>query len=941
MILHVKTLATLLACFTFSANAFASEPLCRYVFDNSGTARDLTGHHPEMKVSRGTPELGYDKGGIRLDEASMSTKEVVLTNAFTVCAWVRPIAFGKKAIGRNWPNGMIANCGSGYYEGWRLIIQEREHFRPVFEMGRKEGSISVTSSQGLSTSTWHLVVGTWGRNPSNELGVIRLYVDGLLMAESQENVAPALPPQAPLSIGYTDFGVGSVLMDFAELTIYDREMNATEIQSLFGVGRYEQNLASAFDRAEILGLQARMSEKTNPTEANHKWREIMNDDTVDIIHRILAADKAGDHDRLAMLLVSPDVPEFMKMRFEVPGYSKVACSLEGTDDAELPEKKIFVSTTGHDANTGNADSPFASLNRARDEIRKLKAEGFQDEIAVVLSAGRYGMSSTFTLEAKDSATVNARVVFAAQSGEGEVVLDGGIRIEGKQFNKVTDKRTLALIPDEARGRVFVAELPISAAKPALQNSFGVGERGRSILMLTADDHQLMHPARWPNEGYIQSTNAPDPATELIPLDGDHAKRWMSARQPMAHGYWMYTWADAALPVAFVETNNTYALKLRKTHTYGLGKTPSFYVFNMLEELDAPGEWFYDEAGAKLYLIPLEGTSPEYLTLSALETPLVTIDGAHHIEFRGISFRNSRSDAVKIHNASNVTFSKCDFRGIGGTALVGSGCDAFTLKDSVFKNMGNGAVEVGAGDRRTLTSGHIRIHGNTFSKVGQFARTYTPGILMHGVGSVICHNEFFDMPSSAMRIEGNNHIIENNNVHEVVLESDDQGAVDMWGDPSYRRCIFRYNTFSNIGNPEGAPCGQCAIRFDDTISGMIVHDNTFINASRPNFGAVQIHGGSQNVVYANTIRDCDIGISFSPWGKERWHKQLTENQEIIDKITRAVDISTPPYSTAYPELSRIRDDIDRNFIWDNHLENCDRTFHNPPPATEMIWNRVEK
>lgn len=941
MILHVKTLATLLACFTLSANAFASDPVCRYVFDNSGTARDAIGHLPEMKVTRGTPIPGYDKGGIRLDDASLSTREVILTNAFTVCTWVRPIAFGSKAFGRSWPNGMIANCGSGYYEGWRLLIQENERFRPVFEIGREGGSVSVTSGQGLSTSTWHMVAGSWGRNPSNELGVLRLYVDGRLMAESKNEVAAPLSPKAPLSIGYTDFGVGSMLMDFGELTLYDRELTALEIQTLFGAARYEQNLATPFHRAETLGLQAMMSEETNTTEAKQKWSEIMEDTNVDIIHRIIAAEKSGDRNQLTTLLENPEAPAFLKMRHEMPGFSKLACTLDGKSETALPEKQLFVATTGRDANIGSESSPFASLERARDEVRKLRADGFQHGIAVILAAGHYERTSTFTLDAKDSASAGARVVYAAKPGTEEVVFDGGIRIQWNQFSKMTDETTLAKVTEDARGRILVADLPRTSAKPPAQKSFGIGELGRSILMLTVDDQQIMRPARWPNDGFIQSTKTPDSATGLIPLDGDRAKRWMSAQEPMAHGYWMYTWADAALPVAFVETNNTYALKLRKTHTYGLGKTPSFYVFNMLEELDAPGEWFYDEAGAKLYMIPLEGASPEYLTLSALETPLVTIDGAHHVEFRGISFRNTRSDAVKISKATNVTFSGCDFRGIGGTALVGSGCDAFTLKDSTFKNMGHGAVEAGAGDRRTLKSGDVRIHGNTFSKVGQFARTYTPGVLMHGVGAVICHNEFFDMPSSAMRIEGNNHIIENNNVHEVVLESDDQGAVDMWGDPSYRRCIFRYNTFRNIGNPEGAPCGQCAIRFDDMISGMIVHDNTFINASRPNFGAVQIHGGSSNIIFANTIRDCDIGISFSPWGKERWVKQLTEKQEIVDKIKVAVDISTPPYSTAYPELSHIRDDVDHNFIWNNHIEGCEKTFHNLPSATELIWNRVEK
>ena len=37
-------------------------------------------------------------------------------------------------------------------------------------------------------------------------------------------------------------------------------------------------------------------------------------------------------------------------------------------------KVIYVSTKGSDFNTGSLDSPFKSLERARDEIRKLKKD---------------------------------------------------------------------------------------------------------------------------------------------------------------------------------------------------------------------------------------------------------------------------------------------------------------------------------------------------------------------------------------------------------------------------------------------------------------------------------------------------------------------------------------------------------------------------------------
>ena len=38
----------------------------------------------------------------------------------------------------------------------------------------------------------------------------------------------------------------------------------------------------------------------------------------------------------------------------------------------------------------------------------------------------------------------------------------------------------------------------------------------------------------------------------------------------------------------------------------------------------------------------------------------------------------------------------------------------------------------------------------------------------------------------MRLEGNDHLVEFNEVYRVVSESDDQGGVDMFGDPDLPR-----------------------------------------------------------------------------------------------------------------------------------------------------------
>jgi len=132
------------------------------------------------------------------------------------------------------------------------------------------------------------------------------------------------------------------------------------------------------------------------------------------------------------------------------------------------------------------------------------------------------------------------------------------------------------------------------------------------------------------------------------------------------------------------------------------------------------------------------------------------------------------------------------------------------------------------------------------------------VLVDGVGSRISHNLMHDVRSSAIRLGGNDHMVEFNEVHHVVWESDDQGGVDMFGNATYRGNVFRFNYWHHVGGEPGdgesgdgeAPdCGRAGVRLDDAISGVVVYGNVFhrCSAGRLGFGAVQIHGGKDNHV----------------------------------------------------------------------------------------------
>ncbi len=163
-----------------------------------------------------------------------------------------------------------------------------------------------------------------------------------------------------------------------------------------------------------------------------------------------------------------------------------------------------------------------------------------------------------------------------------------------------------------------------------------------------------------------------------------------------------------------------------------------------------------------------------------------------------------------------------------------------------------------------------------------------------------------------------HLIEFNEVYNVVRETDDQGGLDMFFNPGYRGVVVRHNFWHDIGSENGL--GQAGVRLDDAICEVLIYGNVFYRCSRHGFGGVQIHGGKENIVENNLFVDCLYAISFSGWGPDRW-KQVMEGDAIRVKLHEDVDITQPPYSTRYPLLAHLLENEGVNSVWSNVVYNC--------------------
>src|SRR5207249_393991 len=96
-----------------------------------------------------------------------------------------------------------------------------------------------------------------------------------------------------------------------------------------------------------------------------------------------------------------------------------------------PAAELYVATHGSDLNPGTKGKPFASLERARDAIRKLR----QDlklpagPVTIWIRGGDYVRTNAFELSPEDSGTPETPIVWRASKGQ-TVRLLGGRKLDG-------------------------------------------------------------------------------------------------------------------------------------------------------------------------------------------------------------------------------------------------------------------------------------------------------------------------------------------------------------------------------------------------------------------------------------------------------------------------------------------------------------------------------
>lgn len=339
-----------------------------------------------------------------------------------------------------------------------------------------------------------------------------------------------------------------------------------------------------------------------------------------------------------------------------------------------PQGDFYVSVDGDDANPGTAARPFATVARARDAVRELRARApaRTQPVVVRVGAGTYFLKEPLVFSPEDSGPVG---YIGAEKGE--TLLSGGVPISG--WRETAPGRWETHLPDVAAGVWNFSQLYVNDQR-----------RPRPLL---------------PKAGYFTIGGAVAPTAGAKPdrfrfREGEIRADWTNLGDVEVTTF--HLWTMDRLRIKSVDAAQRIVTFTGPTHSEKqaqLSRGTWYRIENVREALTQPGEWYLDRRTGILTVLAMPG---EDLRTARVVAPRL----AHVVRFEGRAGAPVRDILLRgltlAHNAWNTPdkgygFPQADVA-VGGAveARYATGCG---LEDCVVRHTGTYAVNWGDGCHR--------------------------------------------------------------------------------------------------------------------------------------------------------------------------------------------------------------------------------------------------
>lgn len=301
----------------------------------------------------------------------------------------------------------------------------------------------------------------------------------------------------------------------------------------------------------------------------------------------------------------------------------------------------------------------------------------------------------------------------------------------------------------------------------------------------------------------------------------------------------------------------------------------YFIENVYEELDSPGEWYLRKAPATLHYQPRAGFSEKSEVVVPRLTRIIQVEGGprginpvRNLRFAGLVFRDTDwnlgggspgfgmggDGVVYFRNAEKCVIEECRFHDIGPYAVCLEEGNGNAVRECDISHAGGGGVLIIEGRGHTITENHIHHIGEAYKHIG--------GVVLLGARAAencISHNAIHDSSRYGISLKhaGPGNVIEFNRIQNTNLETSDTGGIEVTQEDRNHRSgsVIQNNLVADTigysscaGKPSFLSWG---IYLDSFASGYTVSGNVVVRTWN---GGIMLQGGRENKVTNNIFVD---------------------------------------------------------------------------------------
>ena len=525
-------------------------------------------------------------------------------------------------------------------------------------------------------------------------------------------------------------------------------------------------------------------------------------------------------------------------------------------------------------NAQGTDGPLASPERALEQVRRMRAAAADATApaAIVLRAGVYHLSTPLVLKAEDSG-----LTVRAWPGE-QAVLSGG-RI-------VTAWRP-------RQGEVLQADLGQLGLRAGEFHELYVNGLRQPVARVPNFDPEHPRIGGWLTN---EETVEPGAKAKLRYREGTlEPTRWSHPERALLILHDTLNWETHWLPLKLVDPAQRLLEGVPIPRCNAVEAGCPFYIANVFEELDAPGEWYADPDTQTLYLWPpAGGDDGRVVTVPAIESAIAVqgsvVGGplAEGIRIEHIEVRDCRGPGMSLSGASDCAVIGCLLRNCLQGVLLGDETHSCRIAGNDITQTGTDGISTvtWTTDDHERVTDHVIDNNHIFDFGWGDISGRSSGVQLWSCARImVTHNLIHDGPRMGIGADIiNDCVFAYNHCHHMNLTTADSGlfyaatAAD-WSRPvdeqvQRNRTINSRNEFHhNLLHDSGGwghqgggafsfPHFTFGIYLDPQGCGWTIHHNVIYNTVH---GAFAANAGLENTFENNVCVDGrDYQLYLHPW-----------------------------------------------------------------------------